>query len=520
MSPQPARPGSKTNSVASSAKSTRSTYKVVAKTSQVDESLFGNNKPGATGHRGKSQVEVIDASRYLKNDGGQLETDVVTLPFTEVLRMREEAVILTDEDIRRMKEQAAREKEKSRAVSIARKDKMLKMEEERKKRVPPSETEKLKNEKDQGTLSKAQFMLEEELDDVKHMNQMLLYSKCVTIRDAQIEEKKYVMDEEEEEERRLDLMMEIERIKALEAYEEREQKRAADRLRGASVLKKQIEERALERQRQEELRDQDRKQMFAELERMKEEELQQQYEKRIAGQKLLQEVARANSNQIDRKKMIIQAEKEEDGRIARYIKEREAREQAAQEEQERFKQERELEVARLRAMQEKAADKQAELDELRAIRAQEAYEREWREKERAEAERKLAINADLTAARTQQKNVKVKQLADLARMEQEDFYRVIAAQREQEEMERQQSIQSSQIRKHHKEEILNQIAQNEECRKKDRQEHLEEGEKLRQRHKDEKNRLGTIKNRKLGELKEMGVPSKYRAELQRYKIVD
>lgn len=51
------------------------------------------------------------------------------------------------------------------------------------------------------------------------MNQMMLYSKCVTIRDAQIEEKKHMMLEAEEESRRLDLMMEIERLKALENYE-------------------------------------------------------------------------------------------------------------------------------------------------------------------------------------------------------------------------------------------------------------------------------------------------------------
>lgn len=57
------------------------------------------------------------------------------------------------------------------------------------------------------------------MDDVKNMNQMMLYSKCVTIRDAQIEEKKHMMLEAEEESRRLDLMMEIERIKAIENYE-------------------------------------------------------------------------------------------------------------------------------------------------------------------------------------------------------------------------------------------------------------------------------------------------------------
>jgi len=487
----------------------------VKKDSEVDETLFGSTKPGARTAK-TSQVEVIDPTPMMTRE----VNDGIVLPSYEINRMREEAVILTNEDIAAMKKRVGEEKDKSRAVSNARKQKMLHLEEERKKRVPPSETESLKIEKDENTLNRAQFMLEEELDDVKRMNQMMLYSKCVTIRDAQIEEKKHIMEENEEEERRLDLMMEVERLKALEAYEEREKKRAQDRLRGAAILKKQIDERALERQRQEELRDQDKQQMLAEIERMKEEELQQQYEKRVAGRKLLEEVAKANQAQIERKKMIVHAEKEEDSRIAMYLREKELREQSQAEEAERIRREREQEVARLRAEQEKAADKQAELDELRAMRAQEAYEREWREKEKAEAERRIAINADLAAAREQQKNVKMKQLSDLARMEQEDFYRVIAAQREQEEQDRQQQIQQSQIRKNHKEEILNQISQNDETRKKERQEYLEEGEKLRQRHKDEKLRLEKIKGRKLTELNSAGVPAKYRAELERKKIGD
>lgn len=510
------RPASNAGSTAS-ARSTRSTYRTVAKNSSVDETLFGNDQPKSFMSSKNAQVEVVDATPFM---GKGADTDAVCVPAAELQRMREASIILSNDEILNRKKSEKAAKEKSRAASIARKDKMLRMEEERKKRVPPSETEQLKLEKDQSTLNRAQFMLEEELDDVKRMNQMMLYSKCVTIRDAQIEEKKHVMEENEEEERRLDLMMEIERIKALEAYEDREKKRAADRLRGAEILKKQIEERALERQRQEELRDQDRQQMLAEIERMKEEELQQQYEKRLAGRRLLEEVAKANHAQIERKKMIMQAEKEEDDRIAVYLREKELREQADAEEKERIRRERELEVARLRAQQEKAADKQAELDELRAMRAQEAYERDWREKEKAEAERKLAINADLAQAREQQRNVKMKQLADLARMEQEDFYRVIAAQREQEEQDRQQQMQQSHIRRNHKEEILNQIAQNDEGRRKGRAEYLEEGEKLRQRHKEEKGRLEHIKNRKLEELSVCGVPSKYRAELERKKIGD
>ena len=82
-------------------------------------------------------------------------------------------------------------------------------------------------------------------------------------------------------------------MKALDAYEVREKQRAEERKRGAAVLMKQIEERAAERERQEELRDQDRRQMLAEIQRMKDEEVELAAKKRVAGKKLLEEVGPA-----------------------------------------------------------------------------------------------------------------------------------------------------------------------------------------------------------------------------------
>lgn len=38
-------------------------------------------------------------------------------------------------------------------------------------------------------LAKAQMQLEEQEDEIKHMNELLLYAKCVAIRDTQVEEK-------------------------------------------------------------------------------------------------------------------------------------------------------------------------------------------------------------------------------------------------------------------------------------------------------------------------------------------
>lgn len=65
------------------------------------------------------------------------------------------------------------------------------------------------------------------------MNQMVLYSKVVTIRDKQLEENKRLEQEWIEEQKKLDLMMEIERLKVLQEEEEREIRKVAARKAGA-----------------------------------------------------------------------------------------------------------------------------------------------------------------------------------------------------------------------------------------------------------------------------------------------
>ena len=65
------------------------------------------------------------------------------------------------------------------------------------------------------------------------MNQMVLYSKVVTIRDKQLEENKRLEQEWIEEQKKLDLMMEIERLKVLQEEDEREVRKIAARKAGA-----------------------------------------------------------------------------------------------------------------------------------------------------------------------------------------------------------------------------------------------------------------------------------------------
>merc|ERR1719247_297394 len=153
---------------------------------------------------------------------------------------------------------------------------MMQMEEERKKNEMLQSGNKEGRASSNSVLEKAKQMMDEEMDDVKHMNQMMLYSKVVTIRDAQIQEKRAVQGEREEEERQLDMMMEIERLKALKMYEEREKARLDDQRRGAQVIVEQIKDRQIQRMRDEDARE-------------------QEIAKKMAGSRLMAEVNAANA---------------------------------------------------------------------------------------------------------------------------------------------------------------------------------------------------------------------------------
>ena len=89
--------------------------------------------------------------------------------------------------------------------------------------------------------------------------QLILNAKCHAIRDAQLIEKVEIKKEQLEEEKRLDEMMEVERLKALNEYEEREKAAHFDRLKGAKVIQLQITDNEQSRLLDEERKDQETK---------------------------------------------------------------------------------------------------------------------------------------------------------------------------------------------------------------------------------------------------------------------
>ena len=119
---------------------------------------------------------------------------------------------------------------------------------------------------------KAQEILNEQLDDVKHMNKMMMYAKCVTVRDQQLDEKNGIHDHKKTEEKRKDLMMEIERLKKIKYYEELEKEKKELQKAGHTIIIDQIKERELKRLREKEEQEREGQQILKEIKQMQKEE--------------------------------------------------------------------------------------------------------------------------------------------------------------------------------------------------------------------------------------------------------
>lgn len=132
------------------------------------------------------------------------------------------------------------------------------------------------------------------MDDVKHMNQMVLYSKVVTIRDKQLEENKRLEQEWVNEQKKLDLMMEIERLKGLQAAEQKEQARVEAQRRGAAVIIDQIKEREVQRMKEREAIEKEQAQMVRVIEQGKKQDQEQQELKKKRNEQVQKEIEAAN----------------------------------------------------------------------------------------------------------------------------------------------------------------------------------------------------------------------------------
>merc|ERR1711976_635448 len=139
----------------------------------------------------------------------------------------------TEEERRAQLERLKQLKEELQLEVHERKNYMKQKDLKRRKNEKLSELEEEENRKGEHLRQKAIEQLQEQEDEIKHLNELILNAKCHAIRDAQILEKGQIRNEMETEEKRLDLMMEADRVNAIKIEEEIDRKRKEERLLGA-----------------------------------------------------------------------------------------------------------------------------------------------------------------------------------------------------------------------------------------------------------------------------------------------
>lgn len=268
----------------------------------------------------------------------------------------------------------------------------------------------------------AEKEIDQNLDVVKLLNSMGSRAVAYSIRDQQLDEKKRLAEIEKEFERRMDMSIEVDRLKDLKRREEEELYRRQKRVEDRKVIDEQIVARQRDRLLQLEAREQENQAMRNLMKKYEEDDEKKLSRKRIENAKLREEVLSANEEAIRRKKDAKLREKKEVEDILIYQAMKDAELAKREEEEaaiERSKKERQ---AKLLAEQERVQSNAGKLDELRARRAAEEKERLARQREREDALKRKQDMKELLESRAKQAADKVSRQQQLKEQEKLEIY--------------------------------------------------------------------------------------------------
>lgn len=362
-------------------------YRKVSLGSNVDESLFGA--------RTKSSDRSISGNA------------AVVISADELARIRSRAAMVD-----RLDEAAeARELREARDVRAReRKEHMRRLEAEQSNPAyERSDMETANMARDQAVRKRADELLDENSDAVKLLSSLASRAIAFTVRDKQLEEKHRRAAVEGEYDRRMDMIMELDRLRDLRRREDLEHAKASKRVEDRRTITEQMEEKSHARLLEQEQKEQENASMRSLMQRYEREEEEAGARKKELVERSKREIIAANDDAIRRKRESREREKKEVEEALLYMALKD-QELAKREREELEREGRKKEAqAKLLAQQERAQNNAGKLDELRARRAEEEKERQARRRERADAVKRRDETTELLRSRAEQAQLKSEQ---------------------------------------------------------------------------------------------------------------
>ena len=307
----------------------------------------------------------------------------------------------------------------------------------------------------------AQEKMDQNSDVVKLMTSMGARAIAFSVRDKQLYEKHDRDAVEIEYDRRMDILMEVDRLKDLHRREEEEVHKRAKRVEDKKTITEQIQMRHRSKLIAAEAREQENQGMRTLMKKYEEEDSRNAEIRKIEIEKSRLETIATNELAIRRKKEAKMAEKKEMEDILIYQALKDA-ELARREEEEAvadgIKKERQ---AKLLAQQERAQNNAGKLDELRARRAAEERERRARVAEREKAAKTKSDMEELLRSRAKQAADR-KGMEERERLQADEEYRnALQYMQVMAEREEKETIAKHASSTKHREKLMAQIHSNE-----------------------------------------------------------
>uniref|UniRef100_A0A3P9IFQ9 Cilia- and flagella-associated protein 45 n=1 Tax=Oryzias latipes TaxID=8090 RepID=A0A3P9IFQ9_ORYLA len=511
-----------------------------------ENSTTGGMDPSHEKHKEETILIISkDLIRTLRIPRKDPPKKSITLPSAEFEQIISASRFLTQEEREALKKTYQKEREEKLRAAEEEKSRIQEAELSQSKNRELSDLELEAQKRAQRLVERAEALKMEQEEEIKQLNQvgshretegegrppihhsatetwvcvlsrqLILGTQCQATCDAQIEEKDQIKVELAEEEKRLDTLMEKERRKALESLEKMEELRKQQLIRGRQEICDQILLNLEERQLQEEIKEQEKLKLCQDQDRKNLEDLKT-LEKKMLEKKLLQEeIIRINAEVAKAKERRAEEERLADTRAMEYLQKKLEREAEYEAEQKRIKKEKEMEIARLRAQQQRAKDHKAEQDEIRAKRNQEAEERRWRQKEKELAIKKAREEAKLRAARLEQVQNKEHCLSIEAGREKAAFERVLEVQQEEMAKQKENEERKREKAQQHALAIRQQVKERELSAAARRKETFKEADRQMEEARHRQMKLAEIKEKKLQQLRDVGLSEKYCAQVER-----
>ncbi|XP_034243067.1 cilia- and flagella-associated protein 45-like isoform X2 [Thrips palmi] len=456
-----------------------------------------------------------DMVRKLVVPGPEPNVHPIYFDKGEFCRLVKQSKVLTPSEKLKQQEAAESARRRLEKESTERKEKLNSFEKYRVKSVRLAELEADAERKAAHLLARARELQQESQDEVKSANRLIISTKCHAIRSAQMAEKQLIQKELIEEEQRLDKMMEQQRMIGLKEEEKRKEEEALKNQRYLKALLHQIQENETGRIHEAERKEEESRLMNEAAMQVQMEELQAYHNKLEEQAKTRQFLGQVNEQLKYFQDLEREEKRQAELKVQKFMADKAAREAALEEEHRKNRLAKELEIARLRAAQERMSDLKSQQDELKALRTQDEVEREWRRKEKEEAIKKAKEEQKLKQARQEQiEHRRSMQALEIAR-EKQQFERIIRSQQLEAERERLEQIKRQSGLEAYRTAILEQINEKERERIRERKLKFQEGDAVRAEEESRKRELQLTMKRKIEELRANKVPEAYIKEIER-----